>query len=187
MSSSKPNYSPLLANPFADSTSQPTTNQSPASLGLGLIEKFRKERLSSLRPIAEFFDTSRMSKPTGIAQITSRLTRNLPYFQGNYTLMFLGITAYSVVSNGMLMFSVAFAVGGTHLISCVPTEGVVIGKNTYNARQLQTGLVCVSVPLFFFSSTIGTIFYIIGASTVGILGHAAIMEETTENRFSDAV
>ena len=60
------------------------------------------------------------------------------------------------------MFSVAFAVGGTHLISCVPTEGVVIGKNTYNARQLQTGLVCVSVPLFFFSSTIGTIFYIIG-------------------------
>lgn len=68
MSSSKPNYSPLLANPFADSTSQPTTNQSPASLGLGLIEKFRKERLSSLRPIAEFFDTSRMSKPTGIAR-----------------------------------------------------------------------------------------------------------------------
>lgn len=65
----------------------------------------------------------------------------------------------------MLMFSVAFAVGGTHLISCVPAEGVVIGKNTYNARQLQTGLVCVSVPLFFFSSTIGTIFYIIGMNS----------------------
>ncbi|KAF9107185.1 hypothetical protein BGX29_007086 [Mortierella sp. GBA35] len=187
MSNPRPNYSPLPANPFADSTNPPTTNQSPASLGLGLIEKFRKERLSSLRPIAEFLDTSRMSKPTGIAQITSRLNRNLPYFQGNYTVMFLGITAYSVISNAMLMFSVGFVVGGTHLISNVPPEGIVIGQNTYNARQLQTGLACVAVPLFFFSSTIGTIFYIVGASAVTILGHAAIMEETVENRLSDVV
>lgn len=62
----------------------------------------------------------------------------------------------------MLMFSVGFAVGGSHLISKVPPGGVVIGGSTYNARQLQTGLVCAAVPLFFFSSTIGTIFWIVG-------------------------
>jgi hypothetical protein len=79
MSNPKPNYSPLPTNPFADSTAQPTTNQSPASLGLGLIEKFRRERLSSLRPIAEFFDTSRMSKPTGMTR-----TRVAHYFVSLY-------------------------------------------------------------------------------------------------------
>ncbi|KAF9928726.1 hypothetical protein FBU30_002144 [Linnemannia zychae] len=178
MSNPKPNYSPLPTNPFADSTPRPTTNQSPASVGLGLIEKFRKEHLSSLRPVAEFFDTTRMSKPTGIAQITSRMSRNLPYFRGNYSVIFLGITAYSIVG---------FAVGGTHLISKVPAEGVIIGQSRYFAHQLQTGLVCVSVPLFFFSSTIGTIFYIIGASTVSILGHAAIMGLPDENPFVDTV
>lgn len=62
----------------------------------------------------------------------------------------------------MLMFSVGVVVGGMHFISKVPPEGTVIGSTTYSARQLQTGLMIVSVPLFFFSSTIGTIFYIIG-------------------------
>ena len=62
----------------------------------------------------------------------------------------------------MLMFSVGFTAGGMYLISTVPPEGIVIGANRYHPRQLQTGLACAAVPLFFFSSTIGTIFYIIG-------------------------
>lgn len=117
----------------------------------------------------------------------------------------------------MLMFTVGVVVGGMHYISKVPPEGVVIGKTTYSARQLQTGLVCVAVPLFFFSSTIGTIFYIIGnypvhivlriishdlgfyaktsflahsiigASAVSILGHAAFMQEGVEGDFANNV
>lgn len=67
----------------------------------------------------------------------------------------------------MLMFSVGVVVGGTHYISKVPPEGVIIGQNTYTARQLQTGLTCLAVPLFFFSSTIGTVFWIIGECLPG--------------------
>ncbi|KAI7819805.1 hypothetical protein BC939DRAFT_479326 [Gamsiella multidivaricata] len=205
-----------------------------AKKGLGLIKKFREERLSSLRPLPEFFNTTRMSKPNGLASmwtqqkvcehpldapcpyllyfgvwssslgVASRLSCNLSYFRGNYTLVFLGITAYSLcinralkpyqyssssrsVSNAMLMFSVGFVVGGTHLISKVPPEGLMLGENRYNKSQLQTGMACIAVPLFFFSSTIGTIFYIVGASAVTILGHAAFMEEHIEGDFADTV
>lgn len=49
-----------------------------------------------------------------------------------------------------------------HFISKVPAEGIVIGEERYNPRQLRTGLGFVAVPLFFYSSTLSTIFYIIG-------------------------
>ncbi|KAF8931854.1 hypothetical protein BGZ58_007376 [Dissophora ornata] len=165
---------------------RPPIYESPfTALGLGYIKRFREERLSSLRPFSEFFNTRRLSKPEGLT--ISRLSRNLPYFQGNYTLVFLGITAYSVITNVMLVFSVGFTAGGMYFISTVPPEGIVIGVNRYNPRELQTGLACAAVPLFFFSSTIGTIFYIIGASAVSILGHAAFMEENVGGDFADTV
>ncbi|KAF9181072.1 hypothetical protein BGZ51_005676 [Haplosporangium sp. Z 767] len=183
-----PSYTPVpINNPFNGSFPMPPINESPATLGLGYIKKFRKEHLSSLRPFSEFFDTNRFSKPDGLACVTSRFNYNLSHFRGNYTVVFLGITAYSLITNAMLMFSVGFVVGGSHLISKVPPGGVVIGTNTYNARQLQTGLVCAAVPLFFFSSTIGTIFWIVGASAVSILGHAAFMQEGVDDDFASAV
>ncbi|KAF9350120.1 hypothetical protein BGX26_011665 [Mortierella sp. AD094] len=181
---SQPPPPPLPGTPFP----LPHINQSPfTALGLGYIKKFREERLSSLRPFSEFFDVNRFSKPDGFATITSRLNYNLSYFQSNYMLVFLGITAWSVINNVMLMFSTGFVLGGMHFISKVPQEGIIIGANKYNPRQLQTGLVCVAVPLFFFSSTIGTIFYIIGASAVSILGHAAFMQEGVEGDFANVV
>jgi len=87
----------------------------------------------------------------------------------------------------MLMFSVAFVVGGMYVIARVPPEGLTLGSSTFNARQLQTGLICIAVPLFFFSSTLGTVFWIVGASAVTILGHAAIMQEGVEGDFVSVV
>ncbi|ORZ11365.1 PRA1 family protein-domain-containing protein [Lobosporangium transversale] len=186
-----PAYTPLPTNasvPLSGLTFNPESlplpppDQSPfTALGLGYIKKFREERLSSLRPFSEFFNTSRMSKPDGVGTVITRLNHNLPYFQGNYTVVFLGITAYNLVSNSMLMFSVGFTLGGMHFISKVSPEGIIVGTTRYNPRQLQTGLACAAVPLFFFSSTLGTIFYIVGASAVSILGHASFMQVGVED------
>ncbi|KAF9336703.1 hypothetical protein BG006_007770 [Podila minutissima] len=184
-----PAYTPVpTSNPFSGAfPTPPSEGVTPATIGLDYIRKFREERLSSLRPFAEFFDLNRCSKPNSLASATSRLNYNINYFQSNYLLLFLGITGYSLITNVMLMFSVGVVVGGTHYISKVPPEGVVIGQNTYTARQLQTGLTCLAVPLFFFSSTVGTIFWIIGASAVSILGHATFMEEGVEGDFASTV
>ncbi|KAF9982911.1 hypothetical protein BGZ65_002377 [Modicella reniformis] len=151
-----------------------------AALGLGYINRFRRDHLSTLRPMAEFLDSNRLSKPTSVASMTSRLSCNIPYFRSNYILVFVGITAYSLVTNATLMFSAGIVATGWHFISKIPPEGIVIGEDRYNPRQLRTGLGCIAVPLFFYSSTLGTIFYIIGASAVSILGHAACMEEHIE-------
>jgi len=60
------------------------------------------------------------------------------------------------------MFSVAFMVGGLYFISRVPPEGVQIAGSTFTPGQLRTYMMIASIPLFFLSSTIGTIFWIVG-------------------------
>ncbi|KAF9936676.1 hypothetical protein BGZ75_007054 [Mortierella antarctica] len=186
-----PAYTAVPTNPFAGGfpSSEDTTAaaSTAASFGLGYLQKFREERLSSLRPVSEFFDRNRLSMPSGFSSVTSRFNYNLTYFQGNYLLMFLAITAYSLITNFMLMFSVAFVVGGMYFISRIPAEGITIGSNTFQAAQLKTGLICIAVVLFFFSSTIGTVFWIVGASAVTILGHASVMQEGVEGDFVSVV
>ncbi|KAG0245931.1 hypothetical protein BGX31_005449 [Mortierella sp. GBA43] len=138
--------------------------------------------------MADFIDTNRFSKPNSVATITSRLSYNLPYFRANYTLVFVGITAYSLITNAKLMFSAGLLAGGLHFISKVPPTGIVLGEERYTPNQLRTGLGFIAVPLFFYSSTLSTIFYIIGASSVSILGHAAFTEQHDEGDYAgDAV
>ncbi|KAG0058937.1 hypothetical protein BGZ89_000849 [Linnemannia elongata] len=186
-----PAYTPVATNPFTggfpSSDEASAAASSAANFGLGYLQKLREERLSSLRPAGEFFDRNRFSLPSGFANVTSRFNYNLNYFQGNYLLMFLAITAYSLITNLFLMFSVAFVIGGMYFINRIPPEGVRIGSNTYQAGQLKTILIGISVVLFFFSSTIGTVFWVVGASAVTILGHAAVMQEGVEGEFASVV
>ncbi|KAF9409086.1 hypothetical protein BGZ94_002084, partial [Podila epigama] len=161
---STPAYTPLPTNggnPFPKSNGNPFSDtfpipngKSPANVGLDFITKFRQQHLSTLRPLPEFLDLKRFSKPANLGQLTARLNYNLPYFKANYGFMFLGITAYSLITNVKLMCSMGIMYAGVHYISKVPPEGAVIGDTTYTPRQLQTG-----------------------ASAVSILGHAAYMEE----------
>ncbi|KAG0325044.1 hypothetical protein BG004_003316, partial [Podila humilis] len=89
-----PAYTPIASNPFSGAFPEAVQNQASA-FGLGYLQKFREERLSSLRPLSEFFDRNRLSQPNGFSNVTSRLNYNLTYFQGNYLIIFLAITAYS--------------------------------------------------------------------------------------------
>ncbi|KAF9897643.1 hypothetical protein BX616_005229 [Lobosporangium transversale] len=186
-----PAYTTLPTNPFTggfpSSEQASAAVSSASSFGLGYLQKLKEERLSSLRPFSEFFDKNRFSWPNGFSSITSRFNYNLNYFQGNYLLMFIAITAYSLLTNLLLLFSVVFAVGGWFGLQRVPPEGITIGQARFLPGQLKTALIGISVVLFFISSTIGTVFWIIGASAVTILGHAAVMQEGVEGDFAAVV
>ncbi|KAI7822938.1 PRA1 family protein-domain-containing protein [Gamsiella multidivaricata] len=181
-----PAYTPVGTNPFTGgfpSDEASAAVSSASAFGLGYLRKFREERLSSLRPVSEFFDKNRFSMPTSFSNVTSRFNYNLNYFQGNYFLMFLAITIYSLITNFMLLFSVVFVFGGMHFLQRVPPEGITIGQSRFQASQLKMGLIIISVILFFLSSTVGTVFWIVGAGAFFILGHAAVMQEGVEGDF----
>ncbi|KAG0004880.1 hypothetical protein BGZ80_008570 [Entomortierella chlamydospora] len=188
---SAPAYTPIATNPFTggfpSSEDASAAVSSASSFGLSFIQKFREERLSSLRPASEFFDKNRFSIPNGFSTVTSRFNYNLNYFQGNYLLLFLAIAAYSLITNPLLLFSVAFVIGSLYFIQRIPAEGVQIGSSRFQASQLKFGLIGISIILFFISSLFGTFFWIIGASAATILGHAAVMQEGVEGDFVSVV
>lgn len=60
-----------------------------------------------------------------------------------------------------------------------------LGFTTLTTSQLYTGLLIIALPLGFIASPLSTILWLIGASGVTILGHAAFMEKPIESAFVD--
>ena len=58
------------------------------------------------------------------------------------------------------------------------------GEHTITQKHLYTGLFVIGIPLLWYASPIGTIFWIIGASAVLILGHACLMEPGVESDYA---
>lgn len=58
------------------------------------------------------------------------------------------------------------------------------GEHTITQKHLYTGLFVIGIPLLWYASPIGTIFWIIGASAVLILGHASLMEPGVESDYA---
>nr|CAG8491836.1 8340_t:CDS:2 [Entrophospora candida]CAG8567221.1 8672_t:CDS:2 [Entrophospora candida] len=131
---------------------------------LSLLNRFKNERLGKLRPISEFFDRTRISKPNGMGDITQRLSYNLTHFQSNYIIIMLGLLVYCLKLN--------------------PDEPFVFQNQVITQKQLYVGLIGFSIPLLFISSAGSAIFWIVGASATLILGHAVFLEPGIEGGFS---
>jgi hypothetical protein len=69
-------------------------------------------RFSNMRPLSEFFDFKRISKPQNFNEIQSRATYNLSYFASNYAVVFVMLSIYSLLTNLLLLFVILFVVGG---------------------------------------------------------------------------
>ncbi|KAG0240037.1 PRA1 family protein-domain-containing protein [Mortierella sp. GBAus27b] len=188
---SAPAYTPISSNPFTggfpSAEDASASAAAASSFGLGYLRKFREERLGSLRPLSEFFDRNRLSFPHSVSTVTSRFNYNLNYFQGNYLLIFFIITAYTLITNFTLLLCAAFVVGSMFLLQRVPPEGLAIGNFRIDVSQLRIGVIVISVILFFFSSPVSTVFWIMFASAMLILAHAAVMQEGIEGDFATEV
>src|SRR5277367_6247920 len=69
-------------------------------------------RFANLRPISEFLDFKRVSKPANFSEVQSRVNYNLSHFSSNYAVVFVMLSIYSLLSNWLLIFLIIFVVGG---------------------------------------------------------------------------
>lgn len=58
------------------------------------------------------------------------------------------------------------------------------GDRTITQSQLYTGLFVIGIPLLLWASPLGTFFWLVGASSIIILGHASIMEPGVESEYA---
>jgi len=149
------------------------------------LKSIRETRLSGLRSFSEFFDYHRISRPADFNQATSRISYNTRYFSGNYGLIVAGLGVYAILTNYLLLISLAFLVLGFAAINRFAPDATQFGEHTITQKHLYTGLFVIGIPLLWLSSPISTIFWLIGASGVLILGHASLIEPGVESEYAN--
>lgn len=142
-------------------------------------------RFANLRPVSEFLDLKRLSKPANFADVQSRVNYNLGYFSSNYAVLFVMLSIYSLLTNLVLLFVIVLVVGGMYGIGRLQGQDLDVGFARATTSQLYTGLLVVAVPLGFWASPISTALWLIGATGVSVLGHASFMDRPIENAFSE--
>ena len=142
-------------------------------------------RFANLKPISEFFDFKRISKPQNLGEVQSRVNWNLGYFSSNYAVLFVMLSVYSLLTNLLLLFVIILVVGGMWGIGKLGGADLDIGVMRATSSQLYTALACVAVPLTFIASPISTFLWLIGATGVSILGHASLMDKPIESSFGE--
>ncbi|CCF40398.1 prenylated Rab acceptor 1 [Colletotrichum higginsianum] len=158
---------------------------------LGLQDRFNSMRsgglsgrFANLRPVSEFFDMKRLSKPANFGEVQSRWNYNLSYFSSNYSVVFLMLSIYALLTNWVLLFDIIFVIAGMFLIGKLDGRDLEIGSFKATTSQLWTGLLVISVPLGLYASPFATLLWLVGASGVVILGHAAFMDKPIDEAFS---
>jgi PRA1 family protein 1 len=90
----------------------------------------QETRLSTLRPVTEFFDIHRISRPADANQAISRITYNTRHFSGmsslhdrvvinrtqsypgNYLIIIGALAVYALLTNQTLLIALVFLIGG---------------------------------------------------------------------------
>ncbi|KAF5583238.1 COPII vesicles Yip3 [Fusarium pseudocircinatum] len=127
-------------------------------------------RFSNLRPVGEFLDFKRLSKPANFVEMQSRVNYNLSHYSSNYAVIFVMLSIYALLTNWLLLFDIILVVVGMWFIGKLDGHDLEIGTFRASCSQLYTALVCVAVPLGLIASPFTTLLWLIGASGVTILG-----------------
>jgi hypothetical protein len=151
----------------------------------GLRNQSITSRFANLRPVSEFFDLKRVSKPANFGEVQSRVNYNLSYFSSNYFVVFCMLAVYSLITNPKLLFLIVLVIGGMYGIGRLEGNDLQIGGFRATTGQLYTCLLIIAVPLAFMASPLATALWLVGASGVTILGHAAFMDKPIESAFSE--
>ncbi|CZR51227.1 related to prenylated Rab acceptor 1 [Phialocephala subalpina] len=97
-------------------------------------------RFANLKPISEFLDLKRLSKPANFSEIQSRVNYNLGHFSSNYAVVFLMLSIYSLLTNMLLLFVIVLVVGGMWGIGKLDGQDLHVGTFRATSSQLYTGL-----------------------------------------------
>jgi hypothetical protein len=141
-------------------------------------------RFSNLKPISEFFDVKRINKPANFAEMQSRVNYNLGHFSSNYAVVFSMLCIYGLLTNFWLLFDIIFVVVGMFVIGKLEGRDLELGEQRFSTMQLYTGLWIIAIPIALISGVFGTMMWLIGASGVVILGHAALLDKPIDEAFS---
>ncbi|KAL7629614.1 hypothetical protein AAE478_001136 [Parahypoxylon ruwenzoriense] len=124
-------------------------------------------RFANMRPVSEFLDFKRLSKPANFGEVQSRVNYNLGTFSSNYALVFVLLSIYALITNPLLLFDIVLLVAGLWILGRLNGQDLTIGTFQATSSQLYTGLLVTCGLLFLIASPFTTVLWLIGASGLG--------------------
>lgn len=91
---------------------------------------FKRENYSSLKPVGEFFDVQRVSRPQQIDEAIQRITWNTRHFAANYLAVIAVLSIYGLLTSPFLIVALVFMLGGFFLINRFAAEPMQVGEHT---------------------------------------------------------
>lgn len=151
----------------------------------GLRSQSLNSRFSNIKPVGEFLDFKRLSKPANFGEAQSRVNYNLSYFSSNYICVFVMLLIYTLFTRWLLTFDILLVIGGMWGIGRLEGRDLDLGFLRATTSQLYTALICVAVPLMFIANPFGALLWLTGATGISVFGHAAFMDKPIESAFSE--
>ncbi|KAK4689227.1 PRA1 family protein 1, partial [Tremellales sp. Uapishka_1] len=145
---------------------------------------FRETKLSTLKSPQDFFDHRQLSRPKDMDEATSRITYNTRHFSGNYLLVIAVLSVYALLTNPLLLIAIGFLAGGFAAINKFAPEPMQVGNHIITQKSLYTALFVIGIPLLWFASPVSVFFWLVGSSSILILGHASLMEPGIESEYA---
>ena len=170
---------PITANDFLPVSSSllPLSQLTPQSLShkFSRAKEFITRTYSKLRPWGEFFKLTKVSKPKNVSSLLSRVSHNLFYFQNNYIFLFLGLVAYCLITNPLLLLIIAAWFLIWWLINFRSVDGhIKCAGHILGVKEICGISFFVSIPLLYFAG-VGSLFF-------WLIVHASLLDnEEAEN------
>ena len=161
-----------------------TSRLNIGQLSNGFSNQSLSTRFGNLRPVSEFFDFKRLSKPANFSEVQGRVNYNLAYFSSNYMALAVMLGIYSLLTNLALLFDIIFVGCGLFVIRKLDGRDLELGFARLTTSQLYTGILLIGVPVFIWASPLATLLWLVGANGVSILGHASFMDKPIDQAFS---
>ncbi|OXG99524.1 hypothetical protein C345_00378 [Cryptococcus neoformans A2-102-5] len=139
---------------------------------------------TQIRHPGEFFDYQRVSRPRDMQEYLKRASYNIRYFSANYAIVVALLGIYSLITNPLLLISLAFLVGGFLAINRFVPEPIEFNGKAITPQNLYVCLFVIGIPLLWFAAPISTFFWLVGSSGCVIGAHAGLLEPPVESEYA---
>ncbi|KAF8904466.1 hypothetical protein CPB84DRAFT_1814459 [Gymnopilus junonius] len=144
------------------------------------FKSLKETRLSGLRPVTEFFDFQRISRPADMNQATSRISYNTRYFSASR------ITGFSFLLSSLLE-ALRLSTNSVRIPTNLRAVFFFHSHVFYSARgntHLYTALFVIGIPMFLWAGPFGTFFGVLVGSAILVLSHASLLEPGVESDYA---
>lgn len=139
-------------------------------------------RKDNIRAWSQFLDFKMFHIPPSFPKCTTRVVRNVEYFQSNYIIVFIGLIVYCILTSPLLLIAIAACLGACYIVKlrAASKEVVLLGQKLSVAHQYALVSV-ISFPLFYVAGAGQVVFWILGASFFSIMMHATLYDLDRNN------